>query len=110
LLPLHPTAEAVSAVLGQDIGAVMPTVALAVARDDQLGESGDRAVRVVDSDDGVQQILQEVFRPRILTIAQCNCPRGPVGQGGDEVSVACFIADLRTFYRYHTRSAARSSA
>jgi hypothetical protein len=24
---------------------------------------------------------------------------GIVGEGGDEVSVACFIADQRTFYR-----------
>ena len=62
-LGLHPAAEAVPAVLGQHAGAVVLGVARAVAGDDQFGEPGDRAVRLVDGDDGVQQVAALVRRP-----------------------------------------------
>ncbi len=55
-LGLHPSAEAVSTVLGQHAGAVVLAVTCAVAGDDEFGEPGDRAVGGVDGDDGVQLV------------------------------------------------------
>lgn len=55
-LGLHPSAEAVSAVLGQHTGAVVLGITRAVAGDDEFGEPGDRAVGGVDGDDGVQLV------------------------------------------------------
>jgi hypothetical protein len=55
-LGLHPPAEAVPPMLGEHAGAVVLSVAFAVAGDDQFGESGDRAVGFVNGDDGVQEV------------------------------------------------------
>nr|WP_330358756.1 hypothetical protein [Streptomyces chartreusis] len=41
---------------GQYAGAVVLRIARAVARDDEFGESGDRAGGGVDGDDGVQMV------------------------------------------------------
>jgi hypothetical protein len=47
-----------AAVLGQDSGAVVLRVALAVAGDGQFSESGNRAVRLADGNDGVQDVTR----------------------------------------------------